>query len=67
MRNLKLIDGVVALHEIARMVQEETEHTDLHNAIRECADRLHLLSVEQGQADREATNIINQLNAKGKP
>ena len=61
MRNLKIIDGVVALHDIAKMVQEETENTQLHDAIRACADRLHELSIAQGQADRVAAHIINQL------
>ena len=60
MRNLKLVDGVMALHEIARMVKEETDHTVLHDAIRACANRLHELSIDQHHASQAAAQIINQ-------
>jgi hypothetical protein len=60
MRNLKLVDGVVALHEIARMVKEETDNSVLYDAIRACANRLHQLSIEQYHVSQAVTQIINQ-------
>jgi hypothetical protein len=45
MRNLKIVDAVIALHEIARTVAEEIGVGQLHDDIRNCADRLHELSL----------------------
>lgn len=45
MRNLKIIDAVIALHEIARTVAEEVGDGQLHDDIRNCANRLHELSL----------------------
>lgn len=45
MRNLKIIDAVIALHEIARTVAEEIGVGQLQDDIRNCADRLHELSL----------------------
>jgi hypothetical protein len=44
-RNLKIIDAVIALHEIARTVAEEVGDGQLHDDIRNCANRLHELSL----------------------
>jgi hypothetical protein len=60
MRNHKLVDGVMALHDIARMVKEETDHMVLHDAIRACANRLHEISIAQYHASQAVTQIINQ-------
>jgi len=63
MRNLALIDAVVALHEIARTVETEIGQGQLSEDIRKCADRLHHLSIAERQCSIEADDIINK--AKG--
>ena len=45
MRNLKLVDAVIALHDIARLVEEEVGRGLLAEDIRNCADRLHDVSI----------------------
>ena len=60
MRNLKLIDAIIALHGIARLIQNETEDQELARLIRECAERLHYYSIDEGRANGEARDIINK-------
>lgn len=60
MRNLKLIDAVVALHEIARTVGEEVGVGQLHDDIRNCADRLHELSLADSRNSKITQDIINK-------
>jgi hypothetical protein len=60
MRNLKLVDAVVALHEIARTVGEEIGVGQLHDDIRNCADRLHQLSLTDGKNSIIVKDIINK-------
>ena len=60
MRNLNLIDAVVALHEIARTVAEEIGTGQLHDDIRNCADRLHELSIIDNKNSIIAQDIINK-------
>jgi len=60
MRNLVLIDAVVALHDIARTVAEEIGVGQLHDDIRNCADRLHELSIADGKNSTTAQDIINK-------
>ena len=60
MRNMKLVDGVIALHELAKLVLEETGDMNLHNDIRNCADRLHLRSIQDDQVNEITKNIIKQ-------
>ena len=60
MRNLKLVDAVVALHEIARTVAEEVGQGQLHNDIRACADRLHQLSIVDGRNSTIVKDIIDK-------
>lgn len=62
MRNLELIDAVVALHEIARLVDAETGNTTLSNTIRDCANTLHNLSIE----DRKNSELVNKIINKAK-
>ena len=47
MRNLKLVDAVIVLHDVARLVSEELSHDELAVDIRQCADRLHELSIQE--------------------
>jgi hypothetical protein len=60
MRNLVLIDAVVALHEIARTVAEEVGVGQLHDDIRSCADRLHELSIFDSRNSIITQDIINK-------
>ena len=60
MRNLELIDAVIALHEIACVVEAEIGHTALTADIRSCADRLHEVSIDQNRASNIVDEIIKQ-------
>jgi hypothetical protein len=60
MRNLKLIDAVVTLHDIARTVAEEIGTGQLHDDIRNCADRLHELSIVDNKNSILTQDIINK-------
>jgi hypothetical protein len=60
MRNLVLIDAVVALHDIARTVAEEIGVGQLHDDIRNCADRLHELSITDGRNSIITQDIITK-------
>lgn len=61
MRNLKLIDAVVQLHEIARLVEEEVGEGYLSQSIRTAADRLHLYSLDDDKASKITQEIIKQV------
>jgi hypothetical protein len=61
-RNLKLIDAVIALHDIARTVGEEVGIGRLHDDIRDCADRLHQLSL----VDNRNSTIVKDIIDKAK-
>ncbi len=60
MRNMKLVDGVVALHELAQLVFDETGDKNLHDDIRNCADRLHLRSIQDDRVNEITKDIIKQ-------
>ena len=60
MRNLGLVDAVVMLHEIARVVAAEIGIGKLHDDIRNCADRLHQLSIIDGKNVIITQDIINK-------
>jgi hypothetical protein len=60
MRNLKLVDAVIVLHDVAHLVAEELPHDELANNIRQCADRLHELSIQEGKNSVIANDIINK-------
>ena len=61
MRNLDLVDAVVKLHDIARLVEAEIGEGNLSHDIRNVADRLHALSIEQNRASYVADEIIKQV------
>jgi hypothetical protein len=61
MRNLELVDAVIALHDIARLVEQAVGQGNLSDDIRNCADRLHLLSIEDDRAGRMAGEVIRQV------
>jgi hypothetical protein len=60
MRNMVLVDAVIALHDIARLVHQEVGEGNLSDDIRNCADRLHILSIEDDRANRVASEVIKQ-------
>lgn len=60
MRNLDLVDAVIALHDIARLVAEEIGQGQLHDDIRDCADRLHQLSLVDSRNSTIAEDIIKK-------
>jgi len=60
MRNLDLIDAVIALHEISQTVEAEVGLGQLSNDIRLCADRLHLLSIKDSKNSIITQDIINK-------
>jgi hypothetical protein len=45
MRNPKLSDLVMEIHDIARQVEKELGHGEISNKLRECADNLHIVDV----------------------
>jgi hypothetical protein len=61
MRNIALVDAVIALHDIARTVGEEIGVGQLHDDIRNCADRLHELSIIDNKNSTLAKEIINKV------
>jgi hypothetical protein len=60
MRNLKIVDAVIALHDIARTVAEEIGVGQLHDDIQNCADRLHHYSLTDAKISTLTQNIINK-------
>jgi len=61
LRNLKLIDAVIALHDIARLVEAEVGAGELSESIRYNADRLHQYSIADDRANKIAKEIIKQV------
>jgi hypothetical protein len=61
MRNLALVDAVIALHDIARTVAEEIGVGQLHDDIRNCADRLHKFSLTDNKNSVLTKEIINKV------
>ena len=60
MRNLEIVDAVIALHEIARTVEREIGQVQLSEDIRSCADRLHELSLFDARNSTITQDIINK-------
>ena len=60
MRNLELIDAVVALHEIARTVESEIGIGQLSDDIRSCANRLHEFSLIDNKNSTLTQDIITK-------
>jgi hypothetical protein len=59
-RNLEIVDAVIALHEIARTVEREIGQGQLSEDIRSCADRLHELSLFDARNSTITQDIINK-------
>lgn len=60
MRDLALVDAVITLHEIAGLVEAQVGRCNLSDDLRNCANRVHLLSIDQGRASQVADEIIKQ-------
>jgi hypothetical protein len=60
MRNLDLVDAVIALHEIARTIEREIGRGQLSDDVRACADRLHHYSITDAKISRLTQNIIDK-------
>jgi hypothetical protein len=60
MRNIVLVDAVIALHDIARIVSEEIGVGQLHDDIRNCADRLHEFSITDNKNSIITQDIIDK-------
>lgn len=56
-RNLKLIDAVIALHEIAKLVEQEIREVSpltailLASKIKRCAEQIHEISIIEGNVE----------------
>ena len=61
MRDLDLVDAVITLHDVARLVESQIGRGNLSDDIRNCADRLHLLSIDQGHASNVTDEIIRHV------
>jgi hypothetical protein len=60
MRNLKLIDAVVALHEIKRLVEEECGICRVSIEIERCANQLHEMSLQDAKNSIIAGQVIQK-------
>jgi hypothetical protein len=60
MRNLKLIDAVVALHEIRRLVEEECGTCKVSIEIERCANQLHHMSLQDAKNSIVAEQVIQK-------
>lgn len=60
MRNLALVDAVAALHLISATVEEEVGRGQLSEDIRDCADRLHHVSLSEREHSLKATLAITK-------
>lgn len=64
MRDFKLVDAVIQLHSIAHLVEEAIgANNGLSKRIRQCADTLHDLSLQDNRNSVIVNDIINK--AKG--
>jgi hypothetical protein len=60
MRNLKLVDAVVALHEIKKLVEEECGICKVSIEIERCAEQLHHMSIQDAKNSVLASQAINK-------
>lgn len=60
MRNLKLVDAVIALHEIQRLVEEECGKCKVSIEIERCADQLHEMSLRDAKNSVLADQVIQK-------
>jgi hypothetical protein len=63
LRDLKIIDAVIQLHQVAKIIEDAIGVGDLSERVRECADKLHDLSLRDSKNHVIVSDIINK--AKG--
>lgn len=61
MRNLKIIDAVIQLRDIAALLEEECEDKTIAAGILMYADVLHFYSMNEARAGNIAGEIIRQV------
>ena len=61
MRNLKLVDAVIQLHDIARLVEQEIGVGSLSDSLRSNADQLHQYSIQDDRANSITQELIKQV------
>jgi hypothetical protein len=61
MRNLKLVDAVIQLHDIARLVEQEIGVGGLSDSLRSNADQLHQYSIQDDRANSITQELIKQV------
>jgi hypothetical protein len=61
MRNLKLVDAVIQLHDIARLVEQEIGAGSLSDSLRFNADQLHQYSIQDDRANSITQELIKQV------
>jgi hypothetical protein len=61
MRNLKLVDAVIQLHDIARLVEQEIGVGNLSDNLRSNADQLHQYSIQDDRANSITQELIKQV------
>ena len=60
MRNLKLVDAVIALHEIKKLVEEECGICKVSIEIERCAEQLHHMSIQDAKNSVFASQVISK-------
>jgi len=61
MRNLKLVDAVIQLNDLAQLIEQEMGTESMSNEIRQIADRLHVYSIDDDKANTITQEIIKQV------
>lgn len=61
MRNLRLIDAVIVLNDLADLIEEEIGNNEIADSIRFDADRLHRYSIDDDKASKITQEIIKQV------
>ena len=60
MRNLKLVDAVITIHEIIRLVEEECGTCKVSIELQRCADQLHHMSIQDARNAVAVKDIIDK-------
>lgn len=63
MRNIRVIDAVIQLHQIAEIIEDAVGAGELSEGVRDCANTLHNLSLLDRKNHVTISDIINK--AKG--
>jgi hypothetical protein len=59
-RNLDLVEAVITLHNVARLIEEAIGKGQLSDDVRNCADRLHNISLFDNKISPITQTIINK-------